>query len=339
MTFQVTNPVVNFNIWDATQTTNDDNTVSFTASYFMKNGANFAVCVTNSFGSTGPSAGLSGTGANTDVIPLAARIRAKMLGYLRENFPTVQTLACMAYTGFEHVKPVSAEDFARENTAIYGMDLAVVRNPNKTYLEMVEKRGMFPSMSTRQCTSDLKRGPIETWTRRQVKSGVITAKIIINCTGIRAAESPARSKQIPWSVNDMNFGGKGKDLTPAAALFGHTVHNWMPVFMDTFQDVLQWHWNNGVALHPVYVPEYHHDGTQGGYLRRLSCRVCIFSTKADLRAIYVHDNDAFIQVALLGQRIGFTMQSGKSLFQIIQEEPAGDDKQFGLEEEGFACAA
>jgi len=151
MTFQVTNPVVNFNIWDATQTTNDDNTVSFTASYFMKNGANFAVCVTNSFGSTGPSAGLSGTGANTDVIPLAARIRAKMLGYLRENFPTVQTLACMAYTGFEHVKPVSAEDFARENTAIYGMDLAVTNaasTPNTSSLAQTLTNGSIVAGQT-----------------------------------------------------------------------------------------------------------------------------------------------------------------------------------------------
>ncbi|MDR3573897.1 MAG: hypothetical protein P4L50_08550 [Anaerolineaceae bacterium] len=69
MSFSVTNPVINFNIFDPTKTTNGDNTVSFTASYFMKNGANFAVCVaSNFFGTTG----LVGTGTNTDVIPMAA---------------------------------------------------------------------------------------------------------------------------------------------------------------------------------------------------------------------------------------------------------------------------
>ena len=31
-------------------------------------------------------------------------------------------------------------------------------------------------------------------------------------------------------------------------------------------------------MHPVYVPEYHSDGTTGGYLRRFSCRVCIFAS-------------------------------------------------------------
>ena len=69
MSWTVTNPVVNFNIYDPTKTTNGDNTVSFTANYFMKNGANFAVCVaSNIFGTPG----LAGTGTNTDVIPMAA---------------------------------------------------------------------------------------------------------------------------------------------------------------------------------------------------------------------------------------------------------------------------
>jgi hypothetical protein len=43
----------------------------------------------------------------------------------------------------------------------------------------------------------------------------------------------------------------------------------------------------------VYVPEYHWDGTPEGYLRRLACRVCIFSTDADLVAIHLHDREAF----------------------------------------------
>jgi hypothetical protein len=69
MSWTVTNPIVNFNIYDPTKTTNGDNTVSFTANYFMKNGANFAVCVASNIFAT---PGLAGTGTNTDVIPMAA---------------------------------------------------------------------------------------------------------------------------------------------------------------------------------------------------------------------------------------------------------------------------
>jgi len=69
MSFSVTNPVINFNILHPTKTTNGDNTVSFTANYFMKNGANFAVCVASNIFE---APGLAGTGTNTDVIPVAA---------------------------------------------------------------------------------------------------------------------------------------------------------------------------------------------------------------------------------------------------------------------------
>ena len=39
----------------------------------------------------------------------------------------------------------------------------------RTLIEMIEERGMFPSPSMRQCTSDLKRGPIEKTVRDIVK--------------------------------------------------------------------------------------------------------------------------------------------------------------------------
>jgi len=44
---------------------------------------------------------------------------------------------------------------------------------------------------------------------------------------------------------------------------------------------------------PGVCPEYHKDGAVGGYLRRFSCRVCIFSTDTDLRTIHQHDREAF----------------------------------------------
>jgi DNA sulfur modification protein DndC len=75
--------------------------------------------------------------------------------------------------------------------------------------------------------------------------------------------------------------------------------------------------DRGNAIHPVYVPAYHIDGTMEGYLHRFSCRLCIFATEADIQAIYVHDREAFNLVSSLEDRIEFTMRNGKSLFQII----------------------
>lgn len=83
-----------------------------------------------------------------------------MLAFVRRRFPDAPVYAVMADTGFEHLKPISAANFARQRCAEFGLDLTVVRNPKRTYLEMVEQRGMFPSAQYRQCTSDLKRGPL-----------------------------------------------------------------------------------------------------------------------------------------------------------------------------------
>jgi len=241
----------------------------------------------------------------------------RMLGFIWEAFPEVKKYVVMADTGFEHVRPVSAEAFARESAARFGLPLVVVRNPNKTYLEMVERRGMFPGAKYRQCTSDLKRGPIEKFIRS------LPEKVIINCTGIRAQESSARAKQTPWKLN--------AGLSKA----GRQVWNWMPIFTESLGDVIQWHWKNGMPLHPVYVSEYHCDGTVGGYLRRLSCRLCIFSTDNDIRAIYEHDREAFDMVAGLEERTKFTMKDGKSLVQIMALPPT-NSKQYGSEED-FPC--
>ncbi len=104
----------------------------------------------------------------------------RMPGFIREQFLNIPTYCVMADTGFEHVKSVSAVDWSRQIAARFALDSHVVRNPNKTYLEMVRRRDKFPSAQFRQCTSDLKRGPIQKFLRQ------LPHRVLINCTGIRA---------------------------------------------------------------------------------------------------------------------------------------------------------
>ena len=184
----------------------------------------------------------------------------RMLGLIRSEFPDVPTQVVMADTGFEHVSPISAADFARARCADVGLELTVVRNRKRTYLEMVEQRGKFPSPQFRQCTSDLKRGPIEKFVRS------LPYKVIVNCIGIRSEESSSRANLTAFAPN--------QTLTTRQ----RTAYKWLPIFHQTLPEVLAWHWSNRVPLHPVYVPDFHGDGTLGGFLRRLSCRVCIFAT-------------------------------------------------------------
>ena len=215
----------------------------------------------------------------------------------------------MADTGFEHKFPISAADWARLRCAEFGLDLSVVRNPKRTYLEMVEQRGMFPSAQYRQCTSDLKRGPIDKFIRS------LPHNVIVNCMGIRAEESNPRSRLSPLILNQ------------ALSTRRRTVYNWLPIFDQTLSDVLAWHWVNAIRLHPVYILEYHKDGTTGGYLRRFSCRVCIFSTDADLSAIHLHDRTAFDMISDLERRLDFTMRPGASLVQILESHSSSRSEQ------------
>lgn len=260
----------------------------------------------------------------------------RMMGYLKEEFPSQPMYVVQADTGFEHIRPVSAEEWARQRSAAYGLPLYTVKaawgkrhkenkiwlpNPpelvgtRKTYLQMVERRGMFPGTGTRQCTADLKRGPV----MRFINTLHGKHQVVLNCMGIRAAESPNREKLNPWTAN------------AKLSTRGRKVFDWYPIFTESLQDVIHWHWRSATPLHPVYVPEYHCDGTTGGYLRRLSCRVCIFSTDADIRAIYEHDREAFDAVSGLEQSMNFTMKNGKSLIQIVTEPPK-DNRQYGSEE-------
>ena len=99
----------------------------------------------------------------------------RMLGLIRKRFPDTPTFAVMADTGFERMWPISAADFARARSAEFGVDLPIVRNLKRTYLEMVEQRGMFSSAQYRQYTSDLKRGPIGKSTEACLRRSFSTA--------------------------------------------------------------------------------------------------------------------------------------------------------------------
>jgi 3'-phosphoadenosine 5'-phosphosulfate sulfotransferase (PAPS reductase)/FAD synthetase len=63
----------------------------------------------------------------------------RMLGVLQRELPEVPIYCVLADTGFEHQTPVSAEDWVQIRCAslAHPVPVTVVRNPNKTYLEVV----------------------------------------------------------------------------------------------------------------------------------------------------------------------------------------------------------
>lgn len=204
-----------------------------------------------------------------------------MLAWLCETYPYVPKHVVMADTGWEHPDAIS---WSRAIVARFGLELHVVRNPNKTLITMAQRRGKFPGMQTRQCTSDLKRGPIHTWIRRRWPAGNGARHVVVSCMGIRSEESVGRSRQ------------KCIKLDQSLTVGEREVWVWNPIQNWTEVQVRTYLAERGLPLHPVY-----------SHLRRFSCRVCIYMTDHDLRQVARHDPEAIGIIATVEREIGFTM--------------------------------
>lgn len=130
----------------------------------------------------------------------------------------------------------------------------------KTFFEMVLHRGMFPSPKYRQCTSDLKRGPIEKAIRHYLKANPGFNGLIVNCMGLRAEESSARSKASTFKLNARN------------SKAGRTWYDWLPIHDMLIDTVFQTIKDADQVPHWAY----------GAGMSRLSCCFCIMSSKQDL---------------------------------------------------------
>lgn len=120
---------------------------------------------------------------------------------LRELVPADQLVIVHADLG--EVEWGGAVEHIKATTA--GESLHVCRS-RRTLLQMIEERGMFPSPQQRQCTSDLKRGPIERTiraiARERKASGIDSWGLIVNCMGMRAQESSGRAKLQSFKFNE-----------------------------------------------------------------------------------------------------------------------------------------
>jgi 3'-phosphoadenosine 5'-phosphosulfate sulfotransferase (PAPS reductase)/FAD synthetase len=178
---------------------------------------------------------------------------------LREIVPKEQLVIVHADLG--RVEWAGALDHIRATTA--GEPVHVCR-ARRDLLQMVEERGMFPSPQQRQCTSDLKRGPIEkvirhlTYARKA--AGHPPWHLVVNCVGLRAEESVTRKKMPPFAFD------KGNSKA------GREWYEWLPVHDWTEAEVYAAIKAAGQQPHVVY--------DEG--MKRFSCVFCIYADKESL---------------------------------------------------------
>lgn len=214
--------------------------------------------------------------------------------HLREVVPTDQLIIIHADLG-DLVEWGGVKEHIRAN--IDGRKLEIAHayyrdGSNKDLLGYVRKRGMWPSNSSRFCTSDLKRDPISREIRRIMKERGVTRAI--NCMGLRAEESPNRAKALPWKLNGRLTNSK------------RTVHDCNPILQMKEHEVYAAVAAAGQEVHWAY---------KAG-MNRLSCSFCVLAGQDDLRTAAKLRPD-LLQIYLdLEQEIGHTFQNKRTLAEI-----------------------
>lgn len=179
----------------------------------------------------------------------------------------------------------------------------IVAKASKSLFDMVRRRHAnrpevpsWPSTAHRQCTSDLKRGPIQREVRRYAKEHGFD--IIVNCLGLRAQESHNRAKKVTFKL---------MGISNSVA----TWYEWLPIHDMKTHEVFDGIRAAGQEPHYAYAL-----GNE-----RLSCVFCIMGSRNDLR------NGAKAHPALLAEyddlekETGYTMHSSRiPLVELVEED-------------------
>jgi len=155
----------------------------------------------------------------------------------------------------------------------------------KTFAGMVEARGMFPSPSNRQCTSDLKRDPIAREVRRYLKANPQHKGLVVSAMGMRAQESSARAKLDVVKLNKRE------------SVAGRTWLDWCPIHDMLVDDVFATIAAAGQSPHWAYAAG----------ASRLSCMFCIMASCRDLQLAARLNPEAYADRVALEKRVGHTI--------------------------------
>lgn len=170
----------------------------------------------------------------------------------------------------------------------------ILAYPTKTFFDMVEHRGMFPSPKNRQCTSDLKRNPLEREIRRFIKARGLSG-LVVNCMGMRAEESDARAKQQAFRYSEKN------------SKAGREWYEWLPIHDLTEVEVFA----------KIAAAEQEPFWTYAAGMKRKSCSFCIMACHSDLKVAARLRPDLYARYCETERRLGFTLSmSGKTLPEI-----------------------
>lgn len=222
-----------------------------------------------------------------------------MLIKLAAIIPAAQLIVVHASLG--EVEWPGALELAQHQAESSALPFIVAR-PVTGFLEMVERRferrpdaPSWPSPQYRQCTSDLKRGPINREVRRYAKAHGFST--VVSCEGLRAQESAQRAKASVFSRNE-------RESTGARDWF-----DWLPIHTLSTAEVFSAIEGAGQKPHAAYA--------QGN--ERLSCVFCIMASKRDLQNGARLNPGLYQRYIELEQKTGYTMHASRQSLRALVE--------------------
>jgi 3'-phosphoadenosine 5'-phosphosulfate sulfotransferase (PAPS reductase)/FAD synthetase len=169
-------------------------------------------------------------------------------------------------------------------------------------LDYVRRRKMWPSSMARYCTSDFKRAPIDKLIT-QLAPGLERRLKVLNVMGLRAQESPARAKKVPFKVNTRRTNGR------------RHVDDWLPILEMKIEEVWETIKANSIPQHVAY--------SLG--MPRLSCVFCIFAPKAALVLAGKHNLPLLREYVAVEKEIGHSFRKDFKIAEVLEAVEAGKD--------------
>lgn len=196
----------------------------------------------------------------------------------------------------------------RQCQALGVTDITVVQR-HEALLDYVERRGKWPSMGQRYCTSDFKRGPLLRALTASVKARTPTYRParVLYVDGRRAAESPKRARLTPFTPRIGEPYGNGR----------RRVDYWLPIFPLSTPEVWAIIQREELEMHPAYAAG----------IPRLSCSFCIFASRGALIRAGQLRPDLLAEYVRVEQTIGHTFRKDLPIAEIAAavaaQAPAG----------------
>jgi 3'-phosphoadenosine 5'-phosphosulfate sulfotransferase (PAPS reductase)/FAD synthetase len=212
----------------------------------------------------------------------------------------------VAHADLGRVEWPGTRELAQEHARHYGLEFLAVRRPQGDLLEHIARRGRFPSPQARYCTSDHKRGQVmKVFTllaQRSRQEGASVCRIL-NCLGMRAQESPARARRLPFTVNPVASNGRRR------------VDDWLPIHDWSVEQVWQRIRASGVPYHRAY--------DLG--MPRLSCCFCIFAPRSALLLAGKHNPELLAEYVAVERQIKHRFRLELPLAEVQRALQSGEE--------------